>query len=416
MTELSWTQDEECSDGTTSVIIFGAQSLSLFFFRFPLFPLPLFPSPTTPHIHPAGEILAQSLSELERDIHPAFIISAYNKALAEALSIIQRISVPIGTTDNAQMLSLITMSVSAEFVARWSDMYGLALLSALLAVMTVTGSHGHGVAGAAAGEDGGGQRHTSGQTSVNIKRYAHVEKIPGSEMEESRVLSDILHNKDITHPAMWRCIILLDCPPGGGVQEGGVADEYGVQQGGRLGTHAGDREGAGEGTVFPTSRTTDLTQHIFVQANVSALRRMRKSDNSRIALAVGAIIVNRIEDIRESNVGMGSGLFRVEKIGDECVFFLFLFYFWVLFLLLLLFFISPGLPCVCVCGFGFHLSTLAFFTSFFNFLFLFFGSILGDQCLRLFSLAIPLVLSFDIRACVRTCKPTVRFLFLWTWT
>lgn len=135
---------------------------------------------------------------------------------------------------------------------------------------------------------------------------------------------------------------------------------------------------------------------------------MRKSDNSRIVLAVGATIVNRIEDIRESDVGTGSGLFRVEKIGDECVFFLFLFYFWVLFLLLLLFFISPGLPCLCVCGFGFHLSTLAFFTSFFNFLFLFFGSILGDQCLRLFSLAIPLVLSFDIRACVRAYLHTHR--------
>lgn len=34
---------------------------------------------------PAGEILAQSLSQLERDIHPVVIISAYNKALKEAL-------------------------------------------------------------------------------------------------------------------------------------------------------------------------------------------------------------------------------------------------------------------------------------------------------------------------------------------
>jgi len=54
-----------------------------------------------------------------------------------------------------------------------------------------------------------------------------------------------------------------------------------------------------------------------VQHNATALRRVRKSDNNRIALAVGATIVNRIEDMRESDVGTECGLFHVEKIGDE---------------------------------------------------------------------------------------------------
>lgn len=52
---------------------------------------------------------------------------------------------------------------------------------------------------------------------------------------------------------------------------------------------------------------------------MSAIRRVRKSDNNRIALAVGATIVNRVEDLRESDVGTGCGLFHVEKFGDECV-------------------------------------------------------------------------------------------------
>jgi len=33
----------------------------------------------------AGDILVQSLLQLERDIHPVVIISAYKKALKEAL-------------------------------------------------------------------------------------------------------------------------------------------------------------------------------------------------------------------------------------------------------------------------------------------------------------------------------------------
>lgn len=44
---------------------------------------------------------------------------------------------------------------------------------------------------------------------------------------------------------------------------------------------------------------------------------MRKSDNNRIARATGATIVNRFEDLRESDIGTKCGLFNIEKIGDE---------------------------------------------------------------------------------------------------
>jgi T-complex protein 1 subunit gamma len=53
--------------------------------------------------------------------------------------------------------------------------------------------------------------------TVDIKRYARVEKVPGGEIEECRVLSGVMLNKDVTHPKMRRRIekpriILLDCP------------------------------------------------------------------------------------------------------------------------------------------------------------------------------------------------------------
>jgi T-complex protein 1 subunit gamma len=57
--------------------------------------------------------------------------------------------------------------------------------------------------------------------TVDIKRYARVEKIPGGEIEDSRVLSGVMLNKDIVHPQMRRRIhnprivlllVSLDCP------------------------------------------------------------------------------------------------------------------------------------------------------------------------------------------------------------
>lgn len=47
------------------------------------------------------------------------------------------------------------------------------------------------------------------------------------------------------------------------------------------------------------------------------LRRVRKSDNNRVARAVGATIVNRVEDLRETDIGTGCGLFYIDKLGDE---------------------------------------------------------------------------------------------------
>jgi T-complex protein 1 subunit gamma len=145
--------------------------------------------------HIAGEILAQSLSQLERDIHPVVIISAYNKALKESLEIIKRISIPIDPSNDEEMLSLIKTSIGTKFVVRWSD---LMCKLALQAVRTVA-------------------QDENGYKTVDIKRYARVEKVPGGEIEQSQVLSGVMLNKDITHPSMKRRIanpriVLLDCP------------------------------------------------------------------------------------------------------------------------------------------------------------------------------------------------------------
>ena len=61
----------------------------------------------------------------------------------------------------------------------------------------------------------------------------------------------------------------------------------------------------------------DLAQHYLLKSNITAIRRVRKSDNNRIARAIGATIVNRVEDLRDVDVGTECGLFHIEKLGDE---------------------------------------------------------------------------------------------------
>lgn len=279
MIELSRTQDEEVGDGTTTVIIL------------------------------AGEILAQALPQLERNIHPVVIISAFKRALADALAIVEEVSIPIDIDDDKAMYTLIQSSIGTKFVSRWSE---LMCSLALKAVRTVS-------------YDSGGKKE------VDIKRYARIEKIPGGQIEDSEVIDGVMINKDITHPKMRRRIenpriILLDCPLEYKKGESQTAIEISKEEDwNRIlqieeeqVKHMCDAILALKPDVVITEKgVSDLAQHFLMKANVTAIRRVRKTDNNRIARATGATIVNRVDDLQESDVGTRCGLFEIEKIGDE---------------------------------------------------------------------------------------------------
>ncbi|CAM9989502.1 unnamed protein product, partial [Hapterophycus canaliculatus] len=69
--------------------------------------------------------------------------------------------------------------------------------------------------------------------------------------------------------------------------------------------------------VITEKGVSDLAQHYLMKADITAFRRLRKTDNNRIARAVGATVVSRPDEIQESDIGTGCGLFEVRKIGDE---------------------------------------------------------------------------------------------------
>ncbi|KAJ1559968.1 T-complex protein 1 subunit gamma [Cladochytrium tenue] len=279
MIELSRTQDEEVGDGTTSVIIL------------------------------AGEILAAALPFLERNIHPITIIRAYKKALEDSLEYLKDIAIPVNIENKDEMLRLIKASIGTKFVAQWSEKMCELAYEAVKCVRV----------------------EVDGKREVDIKRYARVEKVPGGEIEECQVLDGIMINKDVTHPKMKRKIenpriVLLDCPleykKGESQTNVEVTDEahwsrlleIEEEQIKELCDHIIRVK---PDLVFTEKGVSDLAQHYLMKAGITALRRLRKTDNHRIARATGATIVNRAEDLKDDDVGTRCGLFEVKKIGDE---------------------------------------------------------------------------------------------------
>ncbi|XP_046858014.1 T-complex protein 1 subunit gamma-like [Xenia sp. Carnegie-2017] len=280
MIEISRTQDEEVGDGTTSVIIL------------------------------AGEMMSVAEQFLEEQMHPTVIIGAYRQALEDILGIMkEEISLPVDVNDQELMRKIIKSSVGTKFINKCGN---LASDIALKAVKTVL-------------------REDYDKKEIDIKNYAKVVKIPGGTLEESYVLSGIMLNKDVTHPKMRRKIanpriLLLDCPleykKGESQTNMELSKEEDFTRALQLEEEfikqmCDDIIAVHPDLVFTEKGVSDLAQHYLMKANITAIRRIKKGDNNRLSRACQATIVNRTDELQESDVGTGAGLFEIKKIGDE---------------------------------------------------------------------------------------------------
>merc|ERR1711953_594014 len=161
--------------------------------------------------------------------------------------------------------------------------------------------------------------------------YAKVEKVQGGDLSDCVVLDGVMMNKDITHPRMRREIknprvVLLDCPleykKGESQTNVEVTKEDDwekllMQEEEEMKKLSEEIIKVKPDLVITEKGVSDLAQHFLLKANISVIRRVRKTDNNRIARVTGAHICNRTEELSESMVGSKCGLFNVKKIGEE---------------------------------------------------------------------------------------------------
>jgi len=150
-------------------------------------------------------------------------------------------------------------------------------------------------------------------------------------LADCEVLSGVMLNKDITHPRMRRDIknprvLLLDCPleykKGESQTNVEVTKESDwekllQQEEDEIKKMCDDIIKVKPDVVITEKGVSDLAQHFLMKANISVIRRVRKTDNNRIARVSGASICNRTEELAENVVGTECGHFYIKKIGDE---------------------------------------------------------------------------------------------------
>jgi len=342
MIELSRSQDEEVGDGTTTVIILAGELLHL-------------AEPFFTNLH----------------YHPILVVKGYNLALQEALKVCHEMSRELDLTwevnpkesntqdnnkDNDKLRQLVQTCLSTKFSARWKD---LMVKLALEAIQIVRKSP-H-VSNTSEPKDNKTtpkkndskksvctkligteqtlttpialhrQQYSSTHQEVDIKRYCRIEKIPGASIDDCQVLRGVMFQKDITHSKMRRRIenpkiLLLDCPLE--YKKGESQTNVEITEEDDWNALLRMEEEYVENVcmeiiafqpdiVITEKGVSDLAQHYLQKANITVFRRLRKSDNNRVARAVGATIVSRTDEISEDDLGVNCGLFEMRKVNDE---------------------------------------------------------------------------------------------------
>lgn len=280
MIELSRAQDEEVGDGTTSVIVL------------------------------AGQILQAAEIFIEKKVHPTIVVNAYFKAMEEILRITEELGVEIDVDNDEDITKIVKSCIGTKFAHKWGNLLVDLAIKAVKTVVRQSGKH----------------------IEIDLKRYAKVEKIPGGLIDDCCVLDGVMFNKDVTHGEMRRKIknpriVLLDCPLEYKKGESMTNIEMMNEEDFKKALEAEEEEvrkmceeilRVKPDVVITEKGISDFCQHFLMRGNnVTMIRRIRKTDNNRLARVCGATIVNRPEELQENDVGTLCGLFEVKKIGDD---------------------------------------------------------------------------------------------------
>ena len=277
LVEVAKAQDDEVGDGTTTVVVL------------------------------AGELLKNAGELLDQDIHPSIIIDGYEKALQEALRIIDEIGVKVSPTDREILKNIAKTALSSKVVAEYKDFLADIAVEAILTVAEKT-PEGYKV------------------DLDNVK----VEKKKGESIEETVLVKGIVLDKEVVHPGMPKRvekakIALLNCPLE--VEKTEIDAEIRISDPTQMQAFLEEEErllremvdkiaSVGANVVFCQKGIDDMAQHFLAKRGILAVRRVKKSDMEKLARATGARIVTSVDDLTPDDLGEAE-LVEERKVADD---------------------------------------------------------------------------------------------------
>ncbi|HUT80155.1 MAG TPA: thermosome subunit alpha [Candidatus Bathyarchaeia archaeon] len=275
--ELAKVQDDEVGDGTTTVVII------------------------------AGELLKQAEELLSQDVHASIIVEGYRKATEKALEALDKLAIKVDVNDREMLKQGVQTSMSSKVISGYSDLLSELVIDAALSVTV----------------------EEKGKKICDIDNVK-IEKKKGESISETTLIKGIILDKSVVHSGMPKKIgdakiLLLDTAIE--VTKTEFDAKINITSPDQMKSFLDQEQtmiedmvkkviASGANVILSQKGIDDLAQHFLAKKGILVVRRIKKSDLEKLAMATGASIVTRIDGIEASDLGFAK-IVEERKIGDD---------------------------------------------------------------------------------------------------
>ena len=273
--EVAKTQDSECGDGTTTAVVL------------------------------AGELLKQSESLIDANVHPTVITNGFKMAAVKAVEILNDIAIDSNNDDLLKKVSETAMT--GKSVGGEGEHLSDIVVKACRAV------------------EENGKVDTD-----NIK----IEKKMGGVISDTYMIEGLVIDKQRVHPRMPKVIkdakiALLTAAMENkktevdahiSITDPTTMQSFLDQEDAHLKSMVEKVKEAGANVVFCQKGVDDLVQHYMAKSGIYCCRRLKQSDMEAIAKATGATLVGNFTELKASDLGTAASVEEKEVGTDSMTF------------------------------------------------------------------------------------------------
>ena len=281
MVEISKTIDTEVGDGTTSSVVF------------------------------AGALLEKAEKLLEKDVHSTVIIDGYQAASEKALELLAKLAKAVKSDDRESLIKIAKTSMQSKLVSEDSVPLSKLVVDSILKIV-----------------EKDGDKH-----SVDLDNLK-VEKKAGGSIDDTILINGIVLDKEIVHSGMPTKIenakialvnAALEVEKTEMSAEIRISDPTQMQQfleeeNRMLKSMVDKIHSIGANVLICQKGIDDISQHYLSKHGITAVRRVKESDMTKLAKATGGRISTNLDDISADDLGSAEIVQQKKVESDKWVF------------------------------------------------------------------------------------------------
>ncbi|MEM3832888.1 MAG: thermosome subunit beta [Thermoprotei archaeon] len=281
LVQIAKTQDDEVGDGTTTSVVI------------------------------AGQLLKEAEELIDKNVHPTVIVSGYRKAEIKTREVIDSLAIKVNIDDDEILKKVALTSIHGKSVSSVKEHLADICVKAVKAIA----------------------EERNGKRIADINKIQLIKKQGGGLLDTALVYGVIV-DKEVVHPGMPKKvtnakIALIDAPLE--IEKTEIDAEIRISNPEQMKAFLDEEErmlrnmvdkikSTGANVVVCQKGIDDIAQHHLAKVGILAVRRAKKSDMEKLALATGGKIVTNIEDLTPEDLGEAALVEERRVAGDKMVF------------------------------------------------------------------------------------------------